>query len=388
MINKRLAKNIIFSDVNNHAVDYPTPINVNYFWGFGALALLFLGVQVVTGIFLAMHYTSDTTMAFFSVERIMRDISNGWLIRYAHANGASFFFLMVYVHIFRGLYYGSYLSPRKYLWFSGILIFFLMMAIAFLGYVLPWGQMSFWGATVITNLFSAIPVVGDDIVQWLWGGFAVANPTLQRFFALHFLLPFVLIGAVGLHVVLLHTPGSNNPLGIPSAVNSIPFYPYIVIKDIFLVICILFVFIYIVCFDPNKLGHPDNYIPGNPLVTPLHIVPEWYFLPFYAILRAIPNKLLGVVAMGASILILAILPFLPFSNISQSKSYIFKPLNRIFYWIFVFVFIGLLKIGEKSPEAPYVLVGQLLTVYYFSYFLIILPTLNILHASLFNYKKN
>jgi len=310
MSNIRWNKDPILSFVDSHIIDYPTPINLNYMWSFGSTAGICLVVQIITGIFLAMHYTPHVDLAFNSVEHIMRDVNNGWLLRYLHANGASMFFIVVYSHIFRGLYFGSYMYPRGRLWASGVIIFLLMMATGFMGYVLPWGQMSFWGATVITNLFSAIPLVGGSIVEWLWGGFSVDNATLNRFFSLHYLMPFVIAGLTMVHLSLLHTTGSNNPLGINSNVDTVPFYPYFYVKDLLAFLLFISLFSFFVFFYPNALGHADNYIPANPLVTPPHIVPEWYFLPFYAILRSIPDKLGGVVAMVSAILILLLLPII------------------------------------------------------------------------------
>jgi len=295
--NSRWIKNYIISIFTNHLIKYPTPININYAWSFGSLAGICLIIQILTGIFLAMHYTAHIDLAFSSVEHIMRDVNNGWLIRYAHANGASMFFIVVYCHIFRGLYYGSYIHPRELLWCSGVLMFILMMATAFMGYVLPWGQMSFWGATVITSLFTAIPFIGSVIVDWLWGGFTVSNATLNRFFSLHFFLPFALAGLSLLHLALLHKDGSNNPLGVDSHVDKISFYPYFFVKDLFAFFSFLFFFFIFLFYFPNILGHPDNYIPADPMQTPPHIVPEWYFLPYYAILRSIPDKLGGVLAI-------------------------------------------------------------------------------------------
>ena len=293
----RWNKNSILAVGNNHIVDYPTPINISYFWGFGSLSGLMLVVQILTGVFLAIHYTPHVEIAFNSVEHIIRDVNNGWLLRYLHANGASFFFIVVYAHMFRGLYYGSYVHPREALWCSGVIILILIIATGFIGYVLPWGQISFWGATVITNLISAVPFVGESIVQWLWGGFSVDNPTLNRFFSLHYILPFVIAALALSHLVLLHENGSNNPLGVESKTEVISFYPYFYVKDLFGLILLFIIYFYFVFFSPNTLGHPDNYIPANPIVTPAHIVPEWYFLPFYAILRSIPHKLGGVIAI-------------------------------------------------------------------------------------------
>jgi ubiquinol-cytochrome c reductase cytochrome b subunit len=358
--------------LNNHLIDYPTAINTSYLYGFGSMAGLMLVVQILTGIFLAMHYTGHVDLAFASVEHIMRDVNNGWLIRYAHANGASFFFLVVYIHIGRGLYYGSYMTPREHLWCSGVLIFVLMMATAFIGYVLPWGQMSFWGATVITNLFSAIPLVGDSIVSWLWGGFSVDNATLNRFFSLHYLLPFLIAGVVILHLILLHQSGSTNPLGIESNLDKISFYPYFYVKDLFGFIVLMVAFTWFCYFYPNSMGHPDNYIPANPMVTPPHIVPEWYFLPFYAVLRSIPDKLGGVLAMGGALLMLVLLPWL---NTSKVRSTAFRPIYRKLYWLSIANFFVLGWIGQNVVETPYIEVGQFTTAFYFAFFLIFVPIL-------------
>jgi len=368
----RWNKKSIFAVLNNHLIDYPTPINLNYFYGFGSLAGIMLVIQILTGIFLAMHYTPHIDLAFNSVEHIMRDVNNGWLIRYTHANGASFFFIVVYIHIFRGLYYGSYITPREYLWCSGVIIFILMMATAFMGYVLPWGQMSFWGATVITNLFSAIPLVGKDIVDWLWGGFAVDNPTLNRFFSLHFTFPFVIVGAVLIHLVLLHEVGSSNPLGITLKTENIPFYPYFYTKDLFGLMFLFFVFFIFVFYYPNTLGHPDNYIEANPMKTPLHIVPEWYFLPFYAILRSIPNKIGGVIAMFGSLIVMLTIPF---TNSSEIRSTSFRPIFKVSYWLLVVAFFLLGWVGQMPVEYPYTEIGVISMIYYFFFFLIIIPFL-------------
>jgi ubiquinol-cytochrome c reductase cytochrome b/c1 subunit len=355
-------------------VAYPTPRNLNYWWTFGGILSLMLGIQIITGIVLAMHYTPTVAGAFNSVEHIMRDVNYGWLIRYVHANGASMFFIAVYIHIFRGLYYGSYKAPREILWILGVIIFLLMMATAFMGYVLPWGQMSFWGATVITNLFSAIPGVGPKVVEFLWGGYSVDQPTLQRFFSLHYLLPFMIAGVVILHIWALHVVGQNNPTGIDvkSDRDTVPFTPYATAKDNFAMICFLIFFAWFVFYIPNYLGHADNYIPANPLQTPTHIVPEWYFLPFYAILRAIPSKLGGVIAMFASIAILAFLPWLDRSRVRSAK---YRPLFRQFFWIFVITCIGLGWLGAKPAEGVYVIASRILTAWYFLHFLVILPLL-------------
>ncbi|KAK1928404.1 cytochrome b (mitochondrion) [Phytophthora citrophthora] len=381
----RWNKKSLFAVVNNHLIDYPTPINLNYFFGFGSLAGIMLVVQILTGIFLAMHYTPHIDLAFNSVEHIMRDVNNGWLIRYTHANGASFFFIVVYVHIFRGLYYGSYITPREALWCSGVIIFILMMATAFMGYVLPWGQMSFWGATVITNLFSAIPLIGKDIVDWLWGGFAVDNPTLNRFFSLHFTFPFVIVGAVLIHLILLHEVGSNNPLGITLKTENIPFYPYFYTKDLFGLMVLFLVFFIFIFYYPNTLGHPDNYIEANPMKTPLHIVPEWYFLPFYAILRSIPNKIGGVIAMFGSLIILLTIPF---TNSSEIRSTAFRPIFKVCYWLLVVAFLLLGWVGQCPVEYPYTEIGVISMIYYFLFFIIIIPFLGKFEAYLVRYNIN
>lgn len=372
IMTNRWTKQPLLAVVNNHIVDYPTPVNISYLWGFGSLAGLCLVIQIVTGIFLAMHYTAHVDLAFASVEHIMRDVNNGWLLRYLHANGASMFFIVVYLHIFRGLYYGSYAYPRGHLWCSGVLIFFLMMATGFIGYVLPWGQMSFWGATVITNLISAIPFVGEPIVEWVWGGYSVDNPTLNRFFSLHYTLPFVIAALALVHLALLHLDGSSNPLGVDSRTDKIPFYPYFYVKDLFGFLILMVVFMIFVFFYPNTLGHSDNYIPANPMVTPPHIVPEWYFLPFYAILRSIPHKLGGVIAMVAAIAGLAALPYI---NTSEVRSSAFRPIFRKFYWLFVVDCLILGWIGQNLVEYPYVEIGQIASIYYFAFLFVIIPFL-------------
>jgi ubiquinol-cytochrome c reductase cytochrome b/c1 subunit len=357
-------------------VVYPTPRNLNYWWTFGGILAFMLGVQIVTGIVLAMHYTPHADLAFKSVEVIMRDVNYGWLLRYLHANGAAMFFLAVYIHIFRGMYYGSYKEPREVLWILGVIIYLLMMATGFMGYVLPWGQMSFWAATVITNLFSAIPLVGDPIVTWLWGGYAVGNPTLNRFFSLHYLLPFVIAGVVVLHIWALHVVGQNNPTGIEPKTekDTVAFTPYATVKDSFFMACFCLLFAWFVFYIPNFLGHADNYIPANPAVTPTHIVPEWYYLPFYAILRAIPNKLLGVCALFGSILIWAFIPWLDTSRVRSAR---YRPLFKQFFWLWVIGFVLLGWLGSKPPEGLYVILARILTIYYFAYFIIVLPLLGI-----------
>jgi ubiquinol-cytochrome c reductase cytochrome b subunit len=365
--------------------DYPVPKNLNYFWTFGGILAVFLVIQIITGIVLAMHYTPHASMAFASVEHIMRDVNYGWLLRYVHANGASFFFLAVYIHIFRGLFYGSYKEPREVVWILGVVIFLLMMATAFMGYVLPWGQMSYWGATVITNILAAVPVVGEAIQKLLWGGPSVDNPTLNRFFSLHYLLPFAIFGVVALHVWAFHIPGNNNPTGVPIKdvkKDSVPFHPYYTVKDAFAIVVFLLIFALFVFYMPNALGHPDNYIEANALVTPPHIVPEWYFLPFYAILRAITfdigpisSKLGGVIAMFGSIAVLFILPWLDTSKVRSMK---YRPVAQLWLYLLVLSFIGLGYLGAKPAEGVYVVWAQILTAYYFAFFFIILPLLGVL----------
>ncbi len=355
-------------------VAYPTPRNLNYWWTFGGILSFMLAVQIVTGVVLAMHYTPHVDLAFKSVEGIMRDVNYGWLLRYAHANGASMFFLAAYIHMFRGMYYGSYKEPREVLWILGVILLLLMIATGFMGYVLPWGQMSFWAATVITNLFSAIPGVGETIVTWLWGGYSVGNPTLNRFFSLHYLLPFVIAGVVVLHVWALHVVGQNNPTGVEpkSDKDTVPFTPYATAKDGFMMAAFCILYAWFVFYVPNYLGHADNYVMANPQVTPTHIVPEWYYLPFYAILRAIPNKLLGVCALGAAIGILALLPWLDTSRVRSAR---YRPTYRYMFWIFFAVCVGLGWLGSKPAEGAYVIIARLFTFYYFAHFLIILPLL-------------
>jgi ubiquinol-cytochrome c reductase cytochrome b subunit len=380
----RWNKNFILSFIDLHIIDYPTPLNLNYLWSFGCASGITLIFQIITGIFLAMHYTPHVDLAFKSVEHIMRDVNNGWLIRYLHSNGASMFFIVVYCHIFRGFYFGSYIEPRGKLWISGIVLFLLMMATAFMGYVLPWGQMSFWGATVITNLFSAIPVIGKSIVDWLWGGFSVSNATLNRFLSLHYLLPFLVVAMTLIHLSFLHKDGSNNPLGANLNVETIPFYPYFYVKDLLLFISLILFLSFFAFFAPNVLGHPDNYILANPLVTPPHIVPEWYFLPFYAILRSIPNKLGGVVAMIGAILILILLPFINTSSIRSSK---FRPIFGIVYWFLVSDFLLLGWIGQKPVEDPYIDIGFFATILYFSVFLVLFPFIGYIEKKFIDYKN-
>jgi ubiquinol-cytochrome c reductase cytochrome b subunit len=366
----------VFSMLDHTANEYPTPKNLNYMWNFGSLAGLSLVIMIVTGIVLAMSYTAHVDYAFESVERIMRDVNHGWLIRYIHMNTASFFFIVVYLHIFRGLYYGSYKAPRELLWILGVVIFLLMMATAFMGYVLPWGQMSFWGATVITNLFSAIPFVGESVVTFLWGGFSVDNPTLTRFFSLHYLMPFLIAGVVVLHIVALHRFGSNNPIGIDTKgrQDTISFHPYYTIKDIVGIAMFLLLLAIAVFFFPNAMGHPDNYIPANPMQTPAHIVPEWYFLPFYAILRAVPDKLGGVLLMFGAIAILFILPWLDRSPVRSAR---FRPVFRIFFWLLFIDALALGYLGGMPAEGIYVTLSRVATAWYFLHFLVILPMLGV-----------
>jgi len=358
--------------VHSSFVAYPTPRNLNYLWTFGAILSFMLGAQIVTGIILAMHYKPDAGLAFDSVEHIMRDVNFGWLLRYLHSNGASMFFFAVYVHIFRGIYYGSYKAPREVLWILGVIIYLLMMATAFMGYVLPWGQMSFWGATVITNLFTAIPLVGKSIATWLWGGYAVGDPTLNRFFSLHYLLPFMIAGVVVLHVWALHVAGQNNPDGVEVknvARDTVAFTPYATLKDVFGLSVFLIVYAWFVFYIPNFLGDADNYIKANPLQTPARIVPEWYLLPFYAILRAIPNKLIGVLA------------FLPWLDTSPVRSAKYRPVFRVFFWVFVLVCLGLGWLGSQEITDAYVLAARILAICYFAFFLVVLPLLGLLETT-------
>lgn len=378
---KRWNKDSRLAIRNNHLVDYPTPSNISYYWGFGSLAGRMLVVQRVTGIFLAMHYAPHVTRAFGSVEHIMRDVNYGWLLRYIHANGASFFFVVVYRHMMRGRYYGSYAQPRGQLWGSGVRLFFRMMGTGFIGYVLPFGQMSLWGATVITNLASAIPRVGQPLVEWVWGGFSVDNATLNRFFSLHFTRPFVIAALALVHLVLLHSEGvgSGNALGVDADADRIPFYPYLYVKDRRGFIRMMRVFSIFVFFAPNALGHPDNYIPANAMVTPPHIVPEWYFLVFYAILRSIPHKLRGVVAMLAAIRRRRALPYI---NTAEVRSTAFRPRYRQAYWRFIVTCRILGWIGQKVVEYPYIQVGQVAAVYYFVFLVVRIPVLGRVEAAL------
>jgi len=375
-----LKSHALLKMVNSYVIDSPQPSNISYLWNFGSLLAFCLIIQIITGVTLGMHYTPNISEAFDSVEHIMRDVNNGWLVRYLHSNTASAFFFLVYLHIGRGLYYGSYKAPRTLVWTIGTIILIVMMATAFLGYVLPYGQMSLWGATVITNLMSAIPWIGQDIVQFIWGGFSVNNATLNRFFALHFVLPFVLAALALMHLIALHdSSGSSNPLGVSGNYDRLPFHPYYIFKDlitIFLFIIILSIFVF---FMPNVLGDSENYVMANPMQTPPAIVPEWYLLPFYAILRSIPNKLLGVIAMFAAILALLIMPF---SDLSKLRGVQFRPLSKIAFFIFVANFLILMQLGAKHVESPFIEFGQLSTVLYFSHFLVIVPFITLLENSL------
>ena len=372
--------------VNSYVIDSPQPSNISYLWNFGSLLAFCLIIQIITGVTLGMHYTPSISEAIDSVEHIMRDVNNGWLVRYLHSNTASAFFFLVYLHIGRGLYYGSYKAPRTLVWTIGTVLFIAMMATAFLGYVLPYGQMSLWGATVITNLMSAIPWIGQDIVQFIWGGFSVNNATLNRFFALHFVLPFVLAALALMHLIALHdSSGSSNPLGVSGNYDRLPMHPYFIFKDlitIFLFILVLSIFVF---FMPNVLGDSENYVMANPMQTPPAIVPEWYLLPFYAILRSIPNKLLGVIAMFAAILALLILPF---TDLSKLRGNQFRPLSKIAFFIFVANFLILMQLGAKHVESPFIEFGQISTVLYFAHFVIIVPFITLLENSLIDLSLN
>ena len=370
--------------LDSHILSYPTPKNLNYAWSFGSIAGLCLVIQIISGLFLAMHYTPHLDYAFASVEHIIRDVQYGWLLRYLHANTASFFFFIAYMHIFRSLYHGSYAYPRHILWYSGIIIFVLIIATAFLGYVLPWGQISFWGATVITSLFSAVPVIGKSIVTWLWGGYSVDNATLNRFFSLHYILPFIIASVIIAHLGLLHAVGSNNPIGTKS--KYINFYSYFYVKDLLVFFALLVTIAFFVDFFPNVLGHPVNYIPADCIKTPIHIVPEWYFLPFYAILRSIPHKLGGVLAIGGSILVLAILPLI---HTSRSRSATFRHLYRIGFWLWLVCFILLGWVGQIGINDTIVIVGQALTILYFVLLCVCPPLLGFYEDAVFSsYSKN
>nr|YP_009485362.1 cytochrome b [Theretra japonica]AVR43447.1 cytochrome b [Theretra japonica] len=355
----------ILKIINGSLIDLPTPSNISIWWNFGSLLALCLMIQILTGLFLTMYYTANIEMAFYSVNYICRNVNYGWMVRTLHANGASFFFICIYIHIGRGIYYESF--NLMYTWFVGVIILFMLMATAFMGYVLPWGQMSFWGATVITNLLSAIPYLGNMLVNWIWGGFAVDNATLTRFYTFHFLLPFIILMLTMIHLMFLHQTGSNNPLGINSNLDKIPFHPFFTFKDLIGFIILIFMLTMLTLINPYLLGDPDNFIPANPLVTPIHIQPEWYFLFAYAILRSIPNKLGGVIALIMSILILIILPF-TFNKKFQGLQ--FYPLNQMMFWFFITMIMLLTWIGARPVENPYVITGQILTILYFSYFMI------------------
>jgi ubiquinol-cytochrome c reductase cytochrome b subunit len=374
-----LKQNSLLGLVNSYVVDSPQPANLSYAWNFGSLLATCLGIQIVTGIILAMHYTPNVDLAFVSVEHIMRDVNYGWMIRYIHANVASFFFIFVYLHIGRGLYYGSYKSPRVLPWSIGVIILVLMMGIAFLGYVLPYGQMSLWGATVITNMLSAIPWIGQDFVQFVWGGFSVNNATLNRFFSLHYLLPFVLAALAIMHLMTLHVHGSSNPLGVSSNADKLPMHPYYLFKDLVTIFLFFLVLALFVFYMPNALGHSDNYIPANPMQTPPSIVPEWYLLPYYAILRSIPNKLLGVVGMLGSLLILLAMPILDTSRVRGSQ---FRPLMRFAFWVFITDFFLLMYLGSQHAEEPYITVGAIATAVYFAWFIVVVPVIGIVENTL------
>lgn len=362
-----------FADEN--LLSFPTPKNLNYFYTFGFILTMCLVTQIITGIVLAMHYVPNTSLAFDSIEHIMRDVNYGWLIRYMHSNGASMFFLAVFIHMFRGLYYGSYKEPREIIWILGVVIFLLMIITGFMGYVLPWGQMSFWGATVITNLVATIPVIGEPVLTLLLGGYSVDNPTLNRFFSLHYLLPFVIFGVVILHIWALHVTGNNNPTGIEvkDSKDTISFHPYYTVKDLFAYVVFLLMFCYFIFYNPNILGHPDNYIEADPMLTPAHIVPEWYLLPFYAILRAVPDKLMGVLLMFGSIVVLFFLPWLDTMKVKSAR---YRPLYKIFFLFFVIFCLLLGYLGAKPPEGIYLLLSRISTIYYFAFFLVIMPILS------------
>lgn len=373
--------NPITTIVNHYIVDAPEPINISYLWNMGSLLGTTLIVQIITGILLAMHYQSSWAYAFSSVENIMRDVQFGWLIRYIHANTASFFFIFIYIHIGRGIYYASYLYPRSMAWYVGVVIFIATMATAFIGYVLPFGQMSLWGCTVITNLLSVIPWIGVDVVEYIWGGFSVGSATINRFFSIHFLLPFIVLALTIIHLITIHHNGSSNPLGVTGNTDRIPFSPYFIFKDLITIFIYIILIGYCIFYIPNYMGHSDNYIEANPMVTPLSIVPEWYFLPFYAILRSIEWKLGGVICMFASIVILVLLPILDFSSIRGIN---FKPIYKIFFYMFIFNFFILMFIGSMHVETPYTIIGIYSTIFYFSYFLIIIPSISILDNTIYD----
>lgn len=378
----RWNKGFLLGFINCHLVDYPTPICLSYAWSFGSLAGICLVIQILSGIFLSIHYTADMNYAFNSIQYIMRDVPNGWLIRYIHSNGASMFFIVLYCHLFRGLYYGSYMKPRQSLWCSGVILFLLVMGTAFTGYVLPWGQMSFWGATVITNMVTVLPG-GQTIVEWIWGGYTVNNPpTLRRFYSVHFALPFIISGLTLIHLALLHRVGSTSPIGSDTGVDDIPFYPYYFAKDLFALNCFLLFFATFVLLFPDALNHPDNYIPADPMETPKQLVPEWYFLPFYAILRSIPHKTGGISAMGGAILILFLIPF-NYTGYVRNTTY--RPIFKIFYWFLVADFLAMFYIGQAPIEDQYIVLGQYAAAYYFSFFIFIVPIVGIIENKLASY---
>lgn len=378
----RWNKGYLLGFLNLHLVDYPTPVCLSYAWSFGSLAGICLVIQILSGVLLSIHYVADMQHAFQSVQHIMRDVPNGWLIRYTHANGASMFFIVLYCHIFRGLYYGSYMKPRQMLWCSGVILFILVMGTAFTGYVLPWGQMSFWGATVITSMVTVLPG-GQTIVEWIWGGYTVNNPpTLKRFYSVHFALPFVISGMTIIHLALLHRVGSSSPIGSDTGVDDIPFYPYYFAKDLFALNCFLLVFATFVLLFPDVLNHPDNYIPADPMETPKQLVPEWYFLPFYAILRSIPHKAGGISAMGGAILVLFLIPF-TYTGYVRNTTY--RPLFKIFYWFLVSDFLALFYIGQAPIEDQYITLGQYAAAYYYLFFIAIVPIVGLIENKLVFY---
>jgi ubiquinol-cytochrome c reductase cytochrome b subunit len=379
-----LTQNYLLSLIASHIVFYPSPVSLSYAWSFGSLAGLTLVIQMISGIFLSMHYTPNIDLAFKSIEFIMRDVPNGWLLRYIHANGASMFFIVVYAHTCRGLYYGSYMAPRQALWCSGVILLLLMMATAFTGYVLPWGQMSLWGATVITSMVTVIPIAGDYIVQWLWGGYTVSKPTLHRFYSIHFLLPFLIAGMSLIHLALLHKVGSSSPIASDTGIDDVPFFPYMVSKDIFAFTVYLVIFATFVFYFPNVLNHPDNCIPADPIKTPAHVVPEWYFLPYYAILRSLPTKGGGIAAMFGSLLVLFLIPFI---NTSEIRNTTYRPIFKVCFWVFVADFVILTWVGQKPVKDYFILTGQIATAYYFLFFLVLIPVVGKIESALINYKS-
>ena len=378
----RISANYIVGFVLSHLLAYPTPISLTYAWSFGSLAGLSLVIQMITGLLLSTHYVADTKLAFYSIEYIMRDVPNGWLLRYVHSNGASMFFIVVYAHMVRGLYYGSYMEPRQMLWCSGVVLFLLMMGTAFSGYVLPWGQMSLWGATVITSMVTVVPIAGQFLAEWVWGGYTVNKPTLRRFYSLHFFLPYLTVGVTVIHLAILHKVGSNTPIGSDTGVDDIPFYPYFFWKDLFALSVYLLVFATLVFYFPNHLNHPTNCIPADPMKTPAHVVPEWYFLPYYAILRSIPHKAPGIFAMFGSLLVLFVIPFIHFSQIRNTT---YRPIYKPFFWMFISDFIFLMWVGQMPVRDTYVDVGYAATVIYFLFFFPIFPLCGIIETILANH---